>query len=144
MGRKRPWQAITCLVLPNENKVNTKSFSTHEEALAYGVEWMQDFGPANPFRPTVHVTHRDKMHWPDNELAPESHKLEWVPGRKALVQITWPALSPEESRRQARMAMNAAAAGEAGAVRRLLKVVAVAPGGDESLVGRDLGEVGHI
>lgn len=144
MGRKRPWQAITCLVLPDENKVNSKSFLTHVDALAWGAEWMQAHGPDNPFRPTVTIAHRDSRNWPDDELAPESFRLEWAPEHKAVVQFTWPAQTPDESMRQAAAAMSHAVQGETGTVRRLAKVFAVAPDGDQSLVGRDLGEVGHL
>jgi hypothetical protein len=144
MGRKRPWQVITCLVLPDENKINSKSFLTHEEALAWGAEWMQAHGPDNPFRPSVEIAHRDSRDWPEDELAPESYRLEWAPEHKALLQVTWPAKTPNESMDQTALAMGRAMQGEPGAVRRLLKVIAVAPGGDEALIGRDLGVVGGI
>ncbi len=144
MGRKRPWQALTCLILPQGNRVNSQSFFTHEAALDWGAEWMQAHGPDNPFQPHVAVAHRDARDWPDDELAPESYQLRWVPEHKALVQYTWPAKTPDEAMRQASDAMNLAALGEVGSVRRLLKVIAVAPGGDEGLVGRDLGEVGIV
>lgn len=144
MGRKRPWQAHTVLLLPDENKVNSKSFFTHEEALQWGVEWMQAHGPDNPFRPAVDVSHRDSQDWPDDELSPEAYRLEWVREHKAVVQYTWPAQTGEEMRDQVRVALDRAWKGEKGEARRLIKVMAAAPGGDQSLVGRDLGEVGSL
>ena len=135
---------MTCLVLPDENKVNSKSFVTQEEALGWGAEWMQAHGPDNPFRPSVYVAHRDSRDWPEDELAPECFRLRWEPEHKALLQETWPSQTPNESMRQSVEVMAAAYKGSTGTVRRLLKVLAVAPGGDEALIGRDLGQLGTV
>jgi hypothetical protein len=134
--RKRPWQALSVLVLPDGNKVRSRSFFNYRDALGWGQEWLQEQGPDSPHQPAVWVQHRDAMTTPEGELRPEAYRLFWT--NRMIVQMTWPPLTPEEARRDLNRVMDRlGAGGESTKVRTLSRVVAVAPGGDPGLIGMD-------
>lgn len=139
--RKRPWQAVTSLSTLDRNEVRTRSFIDYRAALAYGIEWLQTMGPGDPRMPSVHVTHRDHNSFPEGELRPETYRLEWMSEHQAILQTTWPSLTPKEERKESIRAMGSVTWDEAGTltaaapVRRLVKVLVVAPGGEERAIG---------